>query len=191
MKANIEQAGEYIFNNGILYKWGAGAGAVSTEVADKQRAYIIHRFNLSNIEFSEAFAHAESLDRKESQTETAFLKSHPELNPNQFSCDNCHNTDRSKAFHYDGLLGYEAIICLCCGTYYDVEGKHEKDSWSAQYMPDPTGPKLFRIHASIDKPNGAFEVGVTHPYSADELEAKKAELIAHGYTITDVKEAIS
>jgi hypothetical protein len=81
MKPTIQQAGEYIFNHGILYKWGTGANAVSTEVADKQRKYIIHRFDLSNIEFSEAFAHAEQLDRQENEAETAFFKSHPELNP--------------------------------------------------------------------------------------------------------------
>lgn len=51
----------------------------------------------------------------------------------QFKCE-CGNTDTTKAVEYDGALGYEAIVCKCCGTYYDHSGIHQKDSWSSQYI---------------------------------------------------------
>ena len=50
----------------------------------------------------------------------------------KFTCK-CGNTDPSKAKHYDGCLGYEAIVCKCCGRYYDTE-EHEADDWSRNFV---------------------------------------------------------
>jgi len=51
----------------------------------------------------------------------------------KFICT-CGNTNPKKAKSYDGCLGYEALICTCCGTYYDYTGKHEPDDWSKKYI---------------------------------------------------------
>lgn len=53
----------------------------------------------------------------------------------EFKCK-CGNTDPKKAYSYDGALGYEALVCMCCGRYYDHVGtsEHEKDQWSEQFM---------------------------------------------------------
>jgi hypothetical protein len=36
--------------------------------------------------------------------------------------------DPNKTKAYDGALGYEAVICLKCGRYYDQEGIHEAET---------------------------------------------------------------
>lgn len=46
----------------------------------------------------------------------------------------CGNQDPSKAKFYDGMLGYEAIVCTECGRYSDHEGEHETDDWSKQFI---------------------------------------------------------
>ena len=46
----------------------------------------------------------------------------------------CGNTDPDRTYFYDGALGYEALICTCCGIYYDNEGSHEPDEFSLQYQ---------------------------------------------------------
>ena len=51
----------------------------------------------------------------------------------EFDCE-CGNNDPKKTYLYDGALGYEAVVCQCCGRYYDHYGEHEKDEWSEQYM---------------------------------------------------------
>jgi hypothetical protein len=51
----------------------------------------------------------------------------------KFTCD-CGNTDPKKAKDYDGSLGYEAMICTVCGTYYDESGTHAPDDWSKQFI---------------------------------------------------------
>lgn len=53
----------------------------------------------------------------------------------EFKCK-CGNTDTNKAYAYDGAVGYEALVCMCCGRYYDHvgDGEHEKDDWSEQFM---------------------------------------------------------
>lgn len=53
----------------------------------------------------------------------------------EFKCK-CGNKDVKKAFAYDGAMGYEALVCMCCGRYYDHvgSGEHEKDQWSEQFM---------------------------------------------------------
>lgn len=55
----------------------------------------------------------------------------------RFDCG-CGNTDPKKAREYYGCLGYEAIVCTCCGKYYDQEGEHEPDEWSKQFVIKPT-----------------------------------------------------
>lgn len=47
----------------------------------------------------------------------------------KFECS-CGNTDPKKTYTYDGALGYEAVVCTCCGRYYDHYGEHEADAFS-------------------------------------------------------------
>ena len=59
----------------------------------------------------------------------------------RFICD-CGNKDPKKAYAYDGCLGYEAIVCTCCGRYYDFDenGKFRRnkpDDWSKQFVKIP------------------------------------------------------
>lgn len=42
------------------------------------------------------------------------------------------NHDRTK--FYDGSLGYEAVVCKDCGTYWDHEGEHAADEWSRGFV---------------------------------------------------------
>jgi hypothetical protein len=56
----------------------------------------------------------------------------------RFICD-CGNKDPKKAYAYDGCLGYEAIVCTCCGRYYDFDEqgkfrKNQPDDWSKQFV---------------------------------------------------------
>jgi hypothetical protein len=37
-------------------------------------------------------------------------------------------------FVYDGALGYEAIVCVNCGKYYDITGENPADEWSKQFI---------------------------------------------------------
>jgi hypothetical protein len=58
-----------------------------------------------------------------------------------FDCT-CGNTDPKKAKFYDGALGYEAIICTVCGTYYDFDtnGKprtNAPDDFGLQFVKKP------------------------------------------------------
>jgi hypothetical protein len=50
-----------------------------------------------------------------------------------FTCI-CGNTDPKKVREYHGALGYEALICRCCGRYYDTEGNHDADDFSKPYI---------------------------------------------------------
>jgi len=43
-------------------------------------------------------------------------------------CLNCGNDQVSGYKEYNGLLGYEAIICKKCGFIYDHNGAHEPDT---------------------------------------------------------------
>jgi hypothetical protein len=60
----------------------------------------------------------------------------------QLNCT-CGNTDPQKAYEYDGMLGYEAIVCTVCGRYYDHvgTGEHEADEWSQQFVTGETQPE--------------------------------------------------
>jgi hypothetical protein len=56
----------------------------------------------------------------------------------KFNCK-CGNDNPKKAKEYDGALGYEAIICTLCGTYYDLDenGKgrtNQPDEWSKKFI---------------------------------------------------------
>lgn len=53
-----------------------------------------------------------------------------------FTCS-CGNTDPKKAKIYEGCLGYEALVCTCCGKYYDNEGEHQADKWSTDFIGKP------------------------------------------------------
>lgn len=81
MKKDLTAAAEYIYHNGILYKFGTGANSISTEACLKQQAFIENKFGISHTEFGEAFRMAELLEKREAEAEAAFFKSHPELNP--------------------------------------------------------------------------------------------------------------
>lgn len=61
----------------------------------------------------------------------------------KFNCE-CGNTDPKKAKEYDGSLGYEAIICLECGRYYDNEGVHSADVWSLSYLKNATKKSISK-----------------------------------------------
>lgn len=50
-----------------------------------------------------------------------------------FSCP-CGNTDPQLAYEYDGSVGYEAIVCRICGSYYDHDGLHPIDGWSKYFV---------------------------------------------------------
>lgn len=45
-----------------------------------------------------------------------------------FKCTHCGNNDKDKAKEYDGLLGYEAVICDCCGWTFDHNGAHPPEA---------------------------------------------------------------
>lgn len=47
-----------------------------------------------------------------------------------FDCHNCDNNDPNESVLYDGLIGYQASICKCCGAYADHLKTHDADDWS-------------------------------------------------------------
>lgn len=53
----------------------------------------------------------------------------------KMSC-NCGNNKVHRAYEYEGLLGYEAIVYLDCGRYFDYTGTHEPDNWSQGIVSD-------------------------------------------------------
>ena len=50
-----------------------------------------------------------------------------------FNCK-CGNTDPQKVKEYHGWVGYEALICRCCGRYSDHQGSSEPDEFSKQFV---------------------------------------------------------
>jgi hypothetical protein len=46
----------------------------------------------------------------------------------------CGNITPALFYEYDGCLGYEATVCVCCGRYTDHTGEHEPDDWSKRYV---------------------------------------------------------
>ena len=62
-----------------------------------------------------------------------------------FSCP-CGNTDPQQAYEYDGSVGYEAIVCRICGSYYDHDGLHPIDGWSKYFVKGLPKQLLQPIH---------------------------------------------
>lgn len=60
----------------------------------------------------------------------------------KFDCD-CGNQDPTQAMEYDGMLGYEAIICKRCGAYSDNLGTHEPNEWSCDQVNLPVTVDLL------------------------------------------------
>jgi len=50
-----------------------------------------------------------------------------------FRCK-CGNTDPNKSKHYEGSLGYGAVVCKTCGRYSDHTGSFEADNWSKEFV---------------------------------------------------------
>lgn len=49
-------------------------------------------------------------------------------------CVNCGADKPSDYTEYDGMLGYEAIICKRCGWIYDQNGNYPTDDWSKTFI---------------------------------------------------------
>jgi hypothetical protein len=63
-----------------------------------------------------------------------------------FTCT-CGANHPSDAKYYDGLLGYEALVCKKCGRYYDHGGEHPADEWSKSFagLPDDDDQQKVNI----------------------------------------------
>jgi len=46
----------------------------------------------------------------------------------------CGNTDINRTSTYNGTGGYTAVICNCCGRYWDGGKTNEADDWSNQFV---------------------------------------------------------
>ncbi len=55
-------------------------------------------------------------------------------NLTSFDCHNCDNNDPKQSVLYDGLLGYQAVICSCCGAYGDHLDSYPADEWSLEII---------------------------------------------------------
>jgi hypothetical protein len=42
--------------------------------------------------------------------------------------------DNQRLAYYDGALGYEALVCRKCGTYFDQSGQQKPDDWSLRFI---------------------------------------------------------
>jgi DNA-directed RNA polymerase subunit RPC12/RpoP len=51
-----------------------------------------------------------------------------------FKCSVCGADRADDAKEYDGMLGYEAIVCKRCGTMYDHSGQQEADEWTFNFV---------------------------------------------------------
>jgi hypothetical protein len=51
----------------------------------------------------------------------------------KFKCS-CGNQDPKNVHEYNGMLGYEALICKTCGRYQDHNGEYEPDEFSKQFI---------------------------------------------------------
>ncbi len=76
---------------------------------------------------------------------------------NTFNCHHCANTDPQQSRHYDGCLGYEAVVCLKCGAYHDQQPR-KPDAWSLTWtglyrscavIPDVDRPLLLRQKSTL------------------------------------------
>ena len=50
------------------------------------------------------------------------------MNITSFKCPHCGNNDPAKAKYYDGAIGYEAMICDCCGWTFHFNGAHPPEA---------------------------------------------------------------
>lgn len=78
-----------------------------------------------------------------------------------FSCPCCKGTE---AKEYDGLLGYESIICKNCGTTIDHTGISLADDFSRQYVGLKPLPLVFT------KPITEYKVGEYFNYHFTALD---------------------
>lgn len=51
----------------------------------------------------------------------------------EFNCK-CGNTDPKQVKEYEGCLGYEALICTCCGRFYDHHGINNPNNFSLAFV---------------------------------------------------------
>jgi hypothetical protein len=77
-----------------------------------------------------------------------------------FTCLECGNKDPNKTKFYDGVLGYEAIICTECGAFSDHLGFFPADEWSLEMIgkaeDKPINNDMDILEIQFDeKPNGA------------------------------------
>lgn len=61
-------------------------------------------------------------------------------------CLNCGGTDFK---YYDGMLGYEAFVCLACGMIFDHAGAHEADTNPQSVLYIPVDHKLLAIRKRL------------------------------------------
>lgn len=64
-----------------------------------------------------------------------------------FHCIYCGADQPSDAKEYDGMLGYEAIVCHRCGSVSDITGTRPLSSWGCFYV----GLKEVRTYVVINK----------------------------------------
>ena len=65
----------------------------------------------------------------------------------EFKCQTCGTNEVSDAHEYDGMIGYEAIICKKCGAYSDSYGHFAAEAWSRKIvgLPEPENlGKMFK-----------------------------------------------
>jgi hypothetical protein len=80
----------------------------------------------------------------------------------KFECK-CGNNDPSKVYEHDGMLGYSALVCRNCGTYYDHTGEHPADDFSKQFIVTTLSLRdiMLRRIEEIRKLNANFRSDVT------------------------------
>lgn len=49
----------------------------------------------------------------------------------------CEELPHNDLAYYDGALGYEALVCRKCGTYFDHNGQQKPDDWSLGFIGKP------------------------------------------------------
>ena len=82
----------------------------------------------------------------------------------------CGNADHKKAKHYDGCLGYEALVCTICGRYQDhlSDKPHDADEWSIGFL----GAKALLLQNWHKSGKPAYAQGSSVNYDQDKLLIK-------------------
>lgn len=70
-----------------------------------------------------------------------------------FKCHSCPDGNEKNALEYADGTGYSAIVCSCCGAYFDHHGFKEADSWSRR-VAGLVDSKLTPIAKLISEING-------------------------------------